>query len=208
MFKAKLTIFIYLMLIITSKKFLERCDTMLTCDSCTRLTSNCGWCYSDGSCKSGNEIGPSFGSCKYSDWETTKCRLIECEKVNSILPCVTQKECFWCNNGTNSKCYNKSKLYDNKCDNRVTFELYFKNPDLYRDNLKNTLKIDIDKLSKGSKQLTEYDNFISKLKNYIDLSKLNYDLFNSINNPNGIFKYQMSKDKDKTIAVMRCEIKA
>lgn len=227
MFKEKAIFYFFACLIVISmlqynsncyslkKKFSDRCEDMLTCDSCLQMTSSCGWCYSDGLCKSGNEIGPSTNTCKYSNWETSKCNRRECNSYDNILSCVTQKDCYWCKNenvqtgNIEGKCNNRSKQYEIECKDTNTLESYVKSPNIYKNKIKNTfLNAELQKLSNhdmykdnsdsaNEAQFLKYEKFMGQLKTWMNTNKKKeVSVYDSVNNPAGVYSYQIDKSEN------------
>jgi hypothetical protein len=201
-----------------NKKFLERCEDMLTCDACVNKGDYCGWCYSDGRCKSGNEIGPSGSEvCKFQDWETSKCQRRKCEDYKNLLGCVSQYNCFSCENfdlkgnKMEIKCHDISKKYNIDCTRAIYFEDYMKSSSKIRGDVQNNLlNEELEKLytlTGGNSSLAgnfssfekdphflKYENFVSQMNVWVNKNgRPQQSLYNSISNPAGLFSYQIDK---------------
>lgn len=213
------------------EKFIENCDELLTCEACIRKSDRCGWCYSDGLCKSGNAIGATaaFGFCPYDMWEIKRCEFKTCSGYKNKQACITQEDCFWCDNGddSNGSCDIVRNKYNKNCLRKFFIDDYFDNPDKIRNRNNNNKNIKQFILNQGSNELFLNSSIIDQSKNYstnVDLSGkvnlseqyssnndqfVNYKdflkklksikpyeetippIYDSINNPAGIFEYQL-----------------
>jgi len=177
----------------------ENCEELLTCDACLKNSDRCGWCYSDGLCKSGNKIGASssFNFCSFENWETQKCESRKCDSYKNQLSCITDENCFWCENYKDIENQNNNKFvsglcedniykFSKKCKNIYDINQYFKNPKFYKNKNSN------DMLSEELKQLSTLEMYTSiknkngKIQNskedlIIDtiIENVNYDKLNN-----------------------------
>ena len=145
------------------KKYSVKCEDFLSCTTC--LENECGWCYTTGKCSKGNEIGLSKGYCPYKFYETTTCKIVQCELFPNEESCSKESNrCSWCK-GKN-KCLNSLDIHYTVCDETDEKKIHRvdKNIDFW-------VKSDIESLKKI------YSN------NYI---------YNSVSNPSGIFSYMLN----------------
>jgi hypothetical protein len=164
-------------------KFYDRCEEMLTCDSCINLTSLCGWCYGDGKCKQGNHISPSNGFCNYTQWEITRCKTIDCKTIKNTLACITQNDCAWCEG--DKQCIDKpSKNEITNCPKLTLLDDYIKTPKLFNKHLSTF------------NQTSEFVN--PNINNLEPLNEM-FSLYDSFNNPAGVFVSQLPLNNKKRI---------
>ena len=207
------------------EKFVENCEELITCESCLRVGERCGWCYSDGLCKSGNQIGSSSSSsfCPFQNWENKKCEIKKCNLSSNRLSCITQDNCYWCENHDLKKNSISGKCEDdilnknsNKCSNIFSIEDYFKNPKLFKSRNNYILDQELEKLyylgyDKNiknnienndilEKEFLNYEKFLKSLKLYMNsYSNSRPTPYNSLFNPAGIFNFQnelLNSDKN------------
>ena len=145
------------------KKYSVKCEEFLSCTTC--VENECGWCYITGKCSKGNEIGLSKGYCPYKFYETTSCKVVQCDLFPNEESCNKESNrCSWCK-GKN-KCLNSLDIHYTVCDEQDENKIHRvdKNIDFW-------VKSDIESLKKI------YSN--------------NY-LYNSVRNPSGIFPYMLN----------------
>jgi hypothetical protein len=194
-------------------KLTENCDDFLTCESCLQKGNRCGWCLSDGLCKSGNQIGSTSSNnfCPFLSWDTIKCQQKKCDFFNNQLACMTNSECFWCENIDENQrvmgtCENIDKKFNAKCKQKYTIVEYFENPKFYKSkNINDLLNEELKQLStlkmytnksenkeKLDAKFLKYKDFLSTLKIYMKTNIVKRPpIYNGLNNPAGIYKYQM-----------------
>jgi hypothetical protein len=123
-----------------SERFIERCDELLTCDACLNVGQSCGWCYTDGLCKSGNTIGPTvINGCNWADWQISKCQNRSCESYTNILSCISQTDCFWCESEGSSNCLDINSKITTNCKKYTDNSDYLKNSKSIQNMVQNNI---------------------------------------------------------------------
>lgn len=155
------------------KKFNIRCEKFITCESC--ISNECGWCYSTGKCSKGNEIGVSGGYCPYYLYETSICKVPECQSLLNENACNSQGDhCSWC----------KSKK---SCVNKDDINIKIKCDDAHFLTKKSHSTI--------NKNDTEAISYWVNANSYSREMYYNYFPFHSVNNPSGLFSSMISNTK-------------
>ena len=76
-----------------------------------------GWCGDTSSCRSGNAIGPSSGSCNAWQWNHTLCATDPCTIYSSCTSCAGGWSCGWCNDTNKCRSGNSSFPDSGSCSN-------------------------------------------------------------------------------------------
>jgi hypothetical protein len=194
-----------------SEKFIERCDELLTCDACLNVGQSCGWCYTDGLCKSGNTIGPTvINGCKWADWQTSKCQNRSCHTYTNILSCLSQTDCFWCESEGSSNCLDINSKITSNCKKNTDNSDYLKNfksiqnmvqNNIFNENLEKLGEYEDNKNEdQKNDSKTQYINQSNKIIKNVNLNFYNESLtINKNQNNEEISNYSKNKKSDSSL---------